>query len=232
MEGDGRSAWEPLPEESPEHVAAALRTVRRRGTRRLVARRMTAASAMLVVAAGAFVALRPRSDPNRPVTTTSKPPSTERSTTTTSTTTASTSSAPRHPITLAEVTALMRDTREAGSPNEYFVPAQSATVPDGAGGTLTAWVGQRHPNAEAAGQVVYFFDDNQFIGWDQDVETDRVRSLRAAGTGDFAISYQNGAPLDPLCCPSRPDVTITYRWTGSKMRGSAVPPHSTVKVSM
>jgi hypothetical protein len=89
------------------------------------------------------------------------------------------------------------------------------TTGDGHGGTLTALMAVRVPTADGHGTLVFFWHNRQFIGWDAGQEAMTSWRLVPDGPGAFAVSYQNYAVNDPLCCPSLPEVTIVYRWTGT-----------------
>jgi hypothetical protein len=87
-----------------------------------------------------------------------------------------------------------------------------ATVPDGAGGKLTAVVGTRSNAADGGGQVLFFFHGTKFVGWDGDTETTGVQHLSGAGAKAFTVQYTHFAAADPACCPSLKPVTIHWIW--------------------
>ncbi len=98
-------------------------------------------------------------------------------------------------------------------------------VSDGRGGSLTAIVGLRRPSADGKGQLVFFFHNRRFLGWDARRTSIAIYPPRAAGPRRFSIRYVHYARNDALCCPSLRPVTIRYRWTGSRIVGSRRPPN-------
>jgi hypothetical protein len=120
----------------------------------------------------------------------------------------------------------MTRTIEVGShPEVHFKQlGHRASAPDGSGGTLTAVIGVRHITADGKGQLVFFFHDNRFLGWDANVEISAIRGVKAAGTGRFDVTYVRYASSDPLCCPSLSPRTVGYRWNGSRMQALGTRP--------
>jgi hypothetical protein len=115
----------------------------------------------------------------------------------------------------AEITRDMQDTTLVGEPLEHFEPAGLLkTVADGAHGQLTAAVGTSVPTTDGNGQLVFFWHDHHFLGWDGSTDAMEILSLHAVGVGRFRVTYANYAPHDPACCPSRVPVSVVYSWRG------------------
>jgi len=85
-------------------------------------------------------------------------------------------------------------------------------VPDGQGGTLTAVIGQRYPTADGYGELVFFWHNRDFLGWDCDHEHFDIIDVSSPGPGRITVTYANYAENDPLCCPSLPPVNVTFAW--------------------
>ena len=101
----------------------------------------------------------------------------------------------------------------ANEPLEHFYPAgQLTTTSDGAGGALTAEVGTLLPSTDGDGQLVFFWHNRQFVGWDSSIESMSVLQLESLGAPGFRITYANYAPNDPACCPSLIPISVAYRW--------------------
>jgi photosystem II stability/assembly factor-like uncharacterized protein len=104
------------------------------------------------------------------------------------------------------------------------------SVPDGAGGTLTAVPVVRWPTADAYGQLVLFWHDTTVIG------SDRLTTLPALGEesvtiavakatgGGIALTFARYRPNDPMAAPSLPPTTVVYRWQGGRLVASAPVP--------
>ncbi|HZS93994.1 MAG TPA: LppP/LprE family lipoprotein [Chloroflexota bacterium] len=106
-----------------------------------------------------------------------------------------------------------------------FVPdASYATTADGSGHTLIAWPAVCRGSADGHCQRVFFFAGDRFVGADTSGTTPSITNISAAGPRAFSITYAHYKPSDPLCCPSLPAVTITYRWNGTRMLASGRPP--------
>jgi LppP/LprE lipoprotein len=130
------------------------------------------------------------------------------------------------PAPRSVIRAAMKHTFENGSFNsDNFMPAgPRLTIPDGAGGTITAQSGLRTDSADAHGWVVFFFQNNRFLGWDSVYES--LTSALTSNVGHrFAVRYRVYRSTDPLCCPSLPDVVVHYRWDGHRIRMSRPIPH-------
>jgi hypothetical protein len=125
----------------------------------------------------------------------------------------------------------MARTVETGDEREHFVPEPgtaadvATTIADGFGGSLTAAIGQRFPTADGHGQLVFFWHNDHFLGWNSVYESMSILSLRSAAAGEFTVSYAHYAAADPACCPSLPPLSITYRFTGTKLVASGTPPN-------
>jgi LppP/LprE lipoprotein len=115
---------------------------------------------------------------------------------------------------------------ETSHPSTHFgYPSAPVTTSDGNGGTFTAVTAARTPAADMHGFLVFFWNNQKFIGWDSNQETMSTRKVVSAGTGAFAVTYSDYASEDPACCPSLPPVTITYHWNGTRLQPSQpVPP--------
>lgn len=136
------------------------------------------------------------------------------------------SAAPR-PAPWSVIRSAMHRTYELGpSGDPRFGSVGRRTVAsDGRGGSLTAIVGLRRPSADGKGELVFFFHNRRFLGWDARRTSISIYPPRAAGSRRFSIRYVHYARTDALCCPSLRPVTIHYRWTGSRMLGSRRPPN-------
>ncbi len=115
--------------------------------------------------------------------------------------------------TSQQVAAQIATTHETADPSEGFVGSPPVTVGDGAGGYLTAVSALRHPSADGHGDLVFFWHNQTFLGWDTNKETWNV-SIRGGGTNAIEATYPDYAPGEPACCPTLPPVTITYSWNG------------------
>lgn len=98
---------------------------------------------------------------------------------------------------------------------EHFYPSgQLTTVPDGGGGAFTAEVGTVLPSTDGDGQLVFFWHDRRFVGWDSSVDNMDILDLQPLHRGRFRVTYSNYAPNDPACCPSLIPLSVVYRWSG------------------
>jgi len=109
---------------------------------------------------------------------------------------------------------------------EWFTPTEALTsIPDGNGGWLTAAIGARSlsgmPSADGYGHLVFFFHDNEFIGWDSRYVSMMIENVEGAGVGRFKVTYASYKPEDALCCPSLPDKIVFYQWNNSTKRFDA-----------
>ena len=126
----------------------------------------------------------------------------------------------------AAIAAVMAETVEVITPSEHFVPAgKPVSASDGAGGALTAEIGQRFPTADGYGQLVFFWHDGRFLGWDSRYESMSIMRLRSAGPRTFKVTYAHYAANDPAYDPSLPPVTVSYRWRHQRLIASATPPN-------
>jgi hypothetical protein len=198
----------------------------RRGRRLLAMRRLTISAVALAVLGGvigvSFDVANHRSVIVEP------PPATAPTTTTTTmptptpTPTDTTAPAPPFPVL---VTSAMTRTVEVDLPDEHFMSSGNLlSTPDGAGGEIRAIVGIRTPTADAKGQLVFFFHDRSFIGWDASQEAISVLGLEVAGPRSFKVKYANYAATDSLVGASLPPAVITYTWDGSRMTPDRTPP--------
>lgn len=94
------------------------------------------------------------------------------------------------------------------------------------GGTLYAQAGACINRDPARCQTVLFLLDRRIVGSDTPQPVNTVRSIRAVGQGQIAVAYAGYARSDPACCPSQPDVTVTFTWNGSRLISSGQPPTS------
>jgi hypothetical protein len=123
------------------------------------------------------------------------------------------------------ITAAMRRTVEVDFPSEHFKPSgEVASTRDGAYGTLIAAVGIRTPTADGKGQLVFFFHNDAFVGWDADREAMSVFRIEAAGPRSFKLTYANYGANDPLIGASLPPAVVTYTWNGHRMGPTTTPP--------
>ncbi len=125
----------------------------------------------------------------------------------------------------AEITRDMQETTLVGEPLEHFEPAGLLkTVADGTGGQLTAAVGTSVPTTDGNGQLVFFWHDRRFVGWDASTDAMEILSLHAVGVGRFRVTYSNYARRDPACCPSLVPVSVVYSWRGDHFAVDGTPP--------
>jgi hypothetical protein len=137
-------------------------------------------------------------------------------------------SSPTSPVapSAADISRILTHTVETASPSTHFGdPSAPVTTGDGHGGTLTAVIAHRTPAADSHGYLVFFWHNNQFVGWDRNQEAMTTKAVTAAGPGAFSVTYANYAGNDPACCPSLAPVTITYHWNGTRLQADQpVPP--------
>jgi len=135
---------------------------------------------------------------------------------------------PRAP-SRTQIEAVMRRTVEVRDHSEHFATLGrlvAVTVGDGRGGTLTAVLGTRSPTADGYGQLVFFWHNGRFIGWDSPHESIALVGIEPAGTRAVRVKYAHYSNKDPFCCPSLAPVAVTYRWNGSRLTASGPPPRS------
>jgi hypothetical protein len=118
-----------------------------------------------------------------------------------------------------EIVLEMSRTVEASDPSVSFLPDKTITTSDGNGGWITAVHGTRNPSADGYGQLIFFWHNNQFIGWDA-TYTSISTDIAGFGPGYFVISYAHYAENDSMCAPSLPNVNITYTWNGKSFTSS------------
>ena len=125
----------------------------------------------------------------------------------------------------AEIAREMQNTTLAQERFEHFLPAgQLKTIPDGSGGHLTAAIGTIVPTTDGEGQLVFFWHNSRFIGWDAPVESMAILGLQSVGVGSFRVTYSHYAHGDPACCPSLVPVSVVYRWRGRQFAAEGKPP--------
>jgi hypothetical protein len=206
-----RRALEAVAADTPPARPEMHLTLRR--GRRLLATRRLAISGVALAILGGVVAVS-IGVTNRHSVIVEPPPATAPTTTTTS-------SSPYPQF----VTSAMTRTVEVDLPGEHFIPSgDPVSTPDGAGGTLQAIVGIRTPTADGKGQLVFFFHNNAFVGWDADREALSVLGIEAAGPRSFKVTYANYGPNDPLAGASLPPAVVTYTWNGHRMSPTTTPP--------
>ncbi|ACX51899.1 copper amine oxidase domain protein [Ammonifex degensii KC4] len=119
--------------------------------------------------------------------------------------------------TQQEIESIMARTVEQDDCRFHFVPeGDPLTVPDGQGGTLTAVIGQRYPTADGYGELVFFWHNKDFLGWDCDHEHNDIIDVSSPGPGRITVTYAHYAENDPLCAPSLPPVKVTFAWIPSR----------------
>lgn len=126
--------------------------------------------------------------------------------------------------TIEQVDNIMGRTIEQTGANSHFALfTPLLMLPDGRGGSFTAAVGVRYPTADAYGQLLFFWHNGTFVGWNADRESVTIR-LTPAGPAAVLATYAHYAANDPLCCPSLPPVHVTYTWNGARVVANGVPP--------
>ena len=116
----------------------------------------------------------------------------------------------------AQIDAVMKRTVEVRDRSVHFATLGrpiEVTVGDGKGGSLTAVLGTRSPTADGYGQLVFFWHNGRFIGWNSRFEAIAVISIKAVGA-TVQIRFAHYRRTDAFCCPSLPPVTVGYRWSG------------------
>lgn len=125
----------------------------------------------------------------------------------------------------AEVTRDMQRTTLVAEPLEHFLPSGPLkTISDGSGGKLTAAVGTVVPTTDGNGQLVFFWHNTRFIGWDAPDQSMAITALQSVGVGRFRVTYSNYKRHDPACCPSLVPVSVLYRWSGRHFAIDGSPP--------
>jgi len=134
-------------------------------------------------------------------------------------------------LTLQTISEAMRRTVFVDDPESCFISTgDTVYTPDGEGGWLAATVGayapKGLPSADGYGHLVFFFHNNEFIGWDSVYMSVCIKNVEAAGTDVFKVTYANYAPNDAMCCPSLPDKVVFYQWNSKakKFDSSGLPP--------
>jgi LppP/LprE lipoprotein len=124
--------------------------------------------------------------------------------------------------TATQIEGVMWHTILAREPGEHFYPAgQLTTTSDGMGGNLTAEVGTSLPSTDGNGQLVFFWHNSRFVGWDSSIDSMLVLQVQSLAPRSFQITYENYAPNDPACCPSLIPVSVAYRWSGRRFVAQA-----------
>lgn len=139
---------------------------------------------------------------------------------------AAATSAALHPASWSVIRHWMQRTVEVDTPEIHFrAISHRAVVSDGHGGSVTAVVGVRHITADGHGQLIFFFHNQRFVGWDSRFESLNT-DVRAAGARRFDADYAHYSSDDALCCPSLAPVSVRYRWTGSRIQALRQPPRN------
>jgi hypothetical protein len=189
------------------------------------------ATALVIIAAVAITAIAlTRNEPSKP-----RPRASSSTSAAPGASTATPSASTAVPPTAAlgtpnanDIASEMAQTVEVGNPRTNFMPiGNPVTVSDGASGTLTAVIGRRSPSADGKGQLIFFWHDTSFLGWNSDQETLDFVGVSAAGPGQIDAQVIVFGPNDPLCCPTSPPVTITYQWNGQQIAPSRPLPAGT-----
>jgi LppP/LprE lipoprotein len=119
----------------------------------------------------------------------------------------------------------MTHTLEVDQPDEHFTPVDSTiSTSDGRGGTIVAVVGIHTPHADSAGQLVFFFHNSTFVGWDAPQEAMSILRLVSPGPQAIAVTYANYGPHDAVIGASLPPATVIYRWDGRRIAPDTQPP--------
>jgi ABC-type lipoprotein export system ATPase subunit len=179
--------------------------------------------ALLLGGGGAALALHSALSPR------SSSPQTATSMTTTSTHQTTTVPTSQAAPTVLEISLAMAATVavSASGPNCSFTAfSNPLTISDGQGGHLTAVIGVCSTTmvGDAGIQLVFFWHDATFLGWDSNRAAAFIKDLSSTGPGVFSVTYPHYAPNDPFCCPSLPSVTILYHWNGSGFSANGTPP--------
>jgi hypothetical protein len=125
----------------------------------------------------------------------------------------------------AQIAHVMWRTVLAGDPLEHFYPGgQPTTISDGSRGYLTAEIGTIGPTTDGDGQLIFFWHDSHFVGWDSAEESMAVLQVQPLAPRGFQVTYLNFAPDDPACCPSLIPASVVYRWNGRRFVAKGDPP--------
>jgi hypothetical protein len=125
---------------------------------------------------------------------------------------------------VVEIGREMSRTVEVTYPHTHFKAfLKPLTISDGQGGSLTAVVGVRYPTADAYGQLIFFWHNTRFLGWDARWESDYV-AVTSPRAGTFIATYPHYKETDPMSSPSLPNVRVVYRWNGKRLIAQGSPP--------
>jgi eukaryotic-like serine/threonine-protein kinase len=98
-------------------------------------------------------------------------------------------------------------------------------APAGArGGTLYAQKGTCMFETRTKCQQMFFMVDRKLVGTDSVSSAQSILEVQVSGVARVDVTYANYASRDPRCCPSRPPVTVTYFWDGSRLNVNGAPP--------
>ncbi len=131
---------------------------------------------------------------------------------------------------LRALAAAQETSRGAATGEHLALDGRIVTVPDGAGGTLTAVPAVRSPSADGYGQLVLFWHAGTLIGSDRLArlpslgEESSQLEIVSWGTGFVTVRFWRYRPQDPMYLPSLPPAEVTYRWTGYGLQASSAVP--------
>ena len=66
-------------------------------------------------------------------------------------------------------------------------------------GSSTAAVGTVVPTTDGMGQLVFFWHNTRFVGWDAPDASMAIQALKPVGAGGFRVTYSNYTSNDPAC---------------------------------
>lgn len=123
--------------------------------------------------------------------------------------------------TMTEISLRTSQTLEASG--AHFIPVgEPLTIADGRSGSLTAVLAVRYGTADGIGQLVFFWHNATFLGWNELHPSRLVVAVVSPRPGLFAVSYAQYAPRDPPTFPSLPSKTVSYAWDGSRLVADGV----------
>jgi hypothetical protein len=132
-------------------------------------------------------------------------------------------SAALRPASWSVIRHWMQRTVEVQTPDVHFrVIGHRAVVADGHGGSVTAVVGVRHITADGHGQLIFFFHNQRFVGWDSRYESLNT-DVRTAGPQRFDADYattnqttRSAARRLPRCASGIAGPARTFRRCASR----------------
>ena len=108
--------------------------------------------------------------------------------------------------------------------NKGYDPFGVVTTYGPDGSSFIAIAGTLIGSADGYNQWVFFFSGASYIGTDTGQPSPQLSLTGSPAGGAVSVSYVNYGPNDPLCCPSRAPITITYSWDGSSVTPNGTPP--------